>query len=234
MPTASDFVSAYDAVAVEYATRYTSQRDRCEDRTLLQWLRQGRYLEGRVVDLGCGSGMLVGLAGLAPESYFGVDPSSGMREQARRAYPKHTFVSGMAEDLSALPDGCADSVVGLFCGFSYCDQPWRGVAEMARVLRPGGRVFIMVYQKRTLTRPYILSERCGLPLPQVPSLDALERVFAAHFELGPRRGFVLLTDRLPENAPRWLFDLVMRADLVLGRVFPESMLYSVVEAVRRG
>jgi ubiquinone/menaquinone biosynthesis C-methylase UbiE len=92
---------------------------------------------GRVLDLGCGTGRDLPLFGPGAKA-VGLDPSHSSLLKARGRAPAALLVRGRAE---ALPfrDGVFDTVVSglVFC--SVADVP-RGLAEVRRVLRPGGRL----------------------------------------------------------------------------------------------
>jgi SAM-dependent methyltransferase len=97
----------------------------------------------RVLDIGSGTGEHArALAEAVGESgqVIGVDPNEGMRAEAARRAPKARFVDGDIYDLP-FPDGSLDAVT---CErlFQHLDDPDRATREIARVLRPGGRVVI--------------------------------------------------------------------------------------------
>jgi len=108
--------------------------------TFLHWLAPPPGL--RWVDVGCGNGafteMLV--ARCAPASVHGIDPSPGQLEFARsRVAPGAAqFTPG---DAMALPyaDRAFDAAVMALVIF-FVPDPAKGVAEMARVVAPGGSV----------------------------------------------------------------------------------------------
>lgn len=98
-----------------------------------RWLVEGA--RGRTLDLGTGTGRNLPLYG--PDvRVVGVDPARAPLERARRRAPRVPLVRAGAE---ALPfrDGVFDTVV---CGLVLCSvpNPHRGLAEVRRVLRPGG------------------------------------------------------------------------------------------------
>jgi len=109
-------------------------------RVFLDWLAPRDNL--RWVDVGCGNGAFTELLCQrhAPAAVDGIDPSEGQlafaraREGARQA----TFHQG---DAMALPFGDAvfDAAVMALVIF-FVPEPARGVAEMARVVAPGGSV----------------------------------------------------------------------------------------------
>ncbi len=100
----------------------------------------------RVVDVGCGAGLdsliaakLVGPAG----QVVGVDMTPAMVGKARRGaaeagLPHAKFRLGYAESLP-LPDGWADLAISNGA-LNLLPDKARGLAEIARVLKPGGRL----------------------------------------------------------------------------------------------
>lgn len=94
----------------------------------------------RWVDIGCGNGAFTQLLveRCAPVAIEGVDPSEGQLAFARERLAKSVakFRQG---DAMALPfaDGTFDAAVMALVVF-FIPEPPRGVAEMARVVRPGG------------------------------------------------------------------------------------------------
>ena len=103
----------------------------------------------RVLDVGCGPGHLA--ARLAHDhglDVTGLDLDPAMIERARANVARPTAPRGrqptFAEgDVAALPfeDASFDLVVSTF-SFHHWSDPAVGIAEMARVLRPGGRALI--------------------------------------------------------------------------------------------
>jgi SAM-dependent methyltransferase len=106
-------------------------------RGLAPW--HGRTL----VDLGCGTGYwLAACAGSARE-VIGIEPDPALRAAAvsrARGLPRTTVLAGSAERLP-LPVRCADVV---HARFAYFLSPGgdAGLAEVLRVLRPGGRLVV--------------------------------------------------------------------------------------------
>jgi len=94
-----------------------------------------------IVDIGAGPGFLA--AEMAAEGAWvvAVDPSASMRELARGRDVDFEVVDGSAERLP-LPDGSVDAAVATQV-LEYVPDVPGALAEIRRVLRPGGRVLLL-------------------------------------------------------------------------------------------
>ncbi|HEX2288939.1 MAG TPA: class I SAM-dependent methyltransferase, partial [Pseudonocardiaceae bacterium] len=97
----------------------------------------GPVLDGRVLDLGAGTGKLTTAilrCGMATTQVLAVEPDDGMRAELRRRLPEITILNGSAEQIPA-EEGAVD-VVLVGQAFHWFDLD-RALSETARVLRPG-------------------------------------------------------------------------------------------------
>ena len=107
----------------------------------------------RVLDAACGTGDLAIAAARAGGRVTGLDFSGRMLERARRKAPELEWVEG---DVLALPfeDGSFD-VVTIGFGIRNVSDLEAGLRELARVLRPGGRIAVLeITRPRGLLRPF--------------------------------------------------------------------------------
>jgi demethylmenaquinone methyltransferase/2-methoxy-6-polyprenyl-1,4-benzoquinol methylase len=100
----------------------------------------------RVLDACCGTGDLAIAAAKAGGKVTGLDFSEPMLARAREKNPDIDWVSGDALGLP-FPDGSFDAATVGF-GVRNLDDLERGLAELRRVLKPGGRLAIL-----EITRP---------------------------------------------------------------------------------
>ncbi len=89
----------------------------------------------RVLDLGAGTGLLSGALVDAGHDVVGVEPMPAMRERLAQRLGDRRALAGSAEAIP-VPDGSVDAVTAADA-FHWFDGP-RAVAEIHRVLRPGG------------------------------------------------------------------------------------------------
>jgi SAM-dependent methyltransferase len=111
-----------------------------------RWLAAGA--EGRVLDLGCGTGRNLPLLGAGTRA-VGLDPCLETIRAARRRSPGTPLVLGAAERLPFRP-GAFDTVVS---GLVFCSvaEPIRAFDEVRRVLAPGGTLRMLEHVRATFS-----------------------------------------------------------------------------------
>lgn len=144
--------------------------------TFLDWLAPKPGLHW--LDVGCGNGafteMLVERC--APASVHGIDPSEGQLAYARRRSASRVAQFGRGDAMALpFPDDTFDAAVMPLVIF-FVPDPAVGVAEMARVVRPGGAVTAYAWDMAGGGFPYealqVEMRRLGAAVPVPPSPDA--------------------------------------------------------------
>lgn len=223
-----EVAEAYDDLAAEYDGYHTDGKSLAENR------RIGRYLTDfirpgqTVVDLGCGTGLLLDLVRIPPERYVGVDISAGMLEYARKKHPGYRFVEGNleSESIPALAEETFDVAVSLFGSASYC-QLAPVQATVARLLSPGGRYFLMYCGPNYLTRSTYINRSKTLLMPH--SVAELEAAYPG----AQVWGMSSLVDRVPSGLPGPVLDGLLALDIrTLGRFAPDACFFLNVEGTR--
>ena len=146
----------------------------------LDWLTPASGL--RWLDVGCGNGAFTEMIvdRCAPSSVDGIDPSEGQLAYARSRSASRIarFRQGNAMALP-FPDNAFDAAVMPLVIF-FVPEPARGVAEMARVVGPGGTVTAYAWDMAGGGFPYdaLHLEMRGLgvavPVPPSPAASRLD------------------------------------------------------------
>lgn len=116
----------------------------------------------RMLDAGCGAGLLLVLAKLRDARVSGLDASAALLDIARERLPDADLREG---DLESLPfaDGGFDAVTAVNSVFYAADMD-RAMRELVRVARPGARVVITAWGP---------PERCELLRDLIPAIAPL-------------------------------------------------------------
>jgi MPBQ/MSBQ methyltransferase len=118
----------------------------------------------RALDAGCGTGFQTIILQQLGYETLGVDLSAGLLRVARRRCADARLVQGDIEALPC-PDGSVDLAVSCGSTLSFVAHPDRALAEIGRVLRPGGRFFVEVEHRWSLDLAWRLaSSVTGDPL----------------------------------------------------------------------
>jgi ubiquinone/menaquinone biosynthesis C-methylase UbiE len=101
--------------------------------------------DGRLLDVGSGTGQLAARAAAAGRSVVAVDADPDMVAMSGAAVPRRV----LSASLPALPftDGAFDAVTANFV-VNHVADPRAAVRELARVTRPGGRLSLTIWPAR--------------------------------------------------------------------------------------
>jgi ubiquinone/menaquinone biosynthesis C-methylase UbiE len=180
----------WDRAVVAYEE---SWRDQLEPAHSLMLEMAGLQPGERVLDVACGTGLVSFRAAAAVGergAVVGTDLSGEMVESARRGAALRDLHHARFEraDAEALPlEGGAFDAALCALGLMYVADPINALAEMRRVLRPGGRAAAAVWGARRscgwaeifpITDARVASEVCPMFF-QLGTGDALARTFEA-------------------------------------------------------
>ena len=141
MPTDEDLVrTEYARLARRYDRRWSLYIQRSVAQTVR---RMGARTGERILDVGCGTGYLLRtlLDHVPGLILHGVELCPEMASVARERLPNDVVLQTGSADALPFPAASFDMVVST-SAFHYFPDPTTALAEMMRVLRPGGRVVI--------------------------------------------------------------------------------------------
>lgn len=176
---------AYDQIAEDYHEKRTDPSRNAWNEFLevptMERLLKPQVRQKRVLDVGCGTGLLTEKIYQWGGDVFGVDPSPKMIEKAESLHRKIPFQVGSAEKLpyaDSIFDVAASSLV-----LHYIENLCIPFSEISRVLKPGGQLVFtmhhpfqesfrkegMMEQEQVILQPYFHHDAyywklCGVEL----------------------------------------------------------------------
>jgi SAM-dependent methyltransferase len=120
-----------------------------------------------VLDLGAGTGKLTRLLVAAFDRVVAVEPADAMRQMLLEMCPGVEALSGSAEAIP-LPDATADAVFAAQSFHTF--DATRAIAEIARVLRPGGAIVLLWNLPAGPWQPSA-AEAEAVPEERMPNVD---------------------------------------------------------------
>ena len=181
----------------------------------LQRLRREalRGVQGRVLELGIGTGRNFPLYPAAVDYLVGIDPDEAMLDRAEKRVRKVPFpvdlILASVEDLP-FEENSFDAVVTTLV-FCTVPDPLRALQEVRRVLKPGGR-FHLLEHVRIERKPVARIQEKATPLWKHVAggchldRDTLGAVREAGFEVGrvePHLGGLFLAILARPPSPKW-------------------------------
>lgn len=197
----------------------------------------------RVLDVACGTGVLtrevasrVGVTGYVA----GLDPNPGMLEVAKQHTPEVTWSEGFAESLP-FTDQAFDAVVSQF-GLMFFIDRHQAIREMLRVLAPGGRLTVAVWDALDNIPAYAaeiallerVAGRAAADAVRAPFVLGDRRELKALFNAAGVGSVEITTHRGTARFPN--LRLLVEADVrgwlpIMGVVLPEEQIDRIVEEV---
>jgi ubiquinone/menaquinone biosynthesis C-methylase UbiE len=187
------------------------------------------------LDVGSGTGRLTPALAQAFGPVTGIEPSTRMREvaQAQSQHPGVRYLAGSAEDMP-VPTGSADYALMFLSWHHVHDKP-RAVRELARVLRPGGRLLLRANFSDHHPEPWWLDHFPGGLEADTALFQPLHEVIAMFTSHGWRvAGFGVVTQPSDGTRADMLERLRLRTLSFFAQLSPEEVeagLRSIEEAV---
>lgn len=128
-----------------------------------------------LLDVGCGSGYFCQMASELGATVIGIDATPELVTEAKQRVPKGIFSVGEMEELP-FPEDTFDFVFG-FNSFQYAAQIKIALLEAKRVLKPEGKLIIMIWGNQSdceaVTYLRAVSKLLPLSAPEAPGPFAL-------------------------------------------------------------
>jgi SAM-dependent methyltransferase len=227
---------AYDAIAESYDEGYTGVMWRAQEDAAFSIMQRDGAMRGRVLDLGCGTGLALRMMEKRGEpkvrgDYTGVDVSFGMLQRARAMHPSHEFIKGdMQYPIAA--SGQYQSAVSTFGSFNYCKRPVMALRHLRNALAPGGRAWLMVYTARHDNRQAYCLRDSGMLAPRSFYTAEELRALMGGFHDVQVRGFHFAPDLALKAMGKLAYRYFLWEYERWGEAHPDSAYYQIVTGVR--
>jgi ubiquinone/menaquinone biosynthesis C-methylase UbiE len=229
--------SPYDDLASLYDSIYDTPMGRAENAIVFSRIAPYVARAQAILDVGCGTGLLLDALDVSRDAYVGIDISLPMLAVAGTKHPAHTFLQADMHDLSCFPDSSFDLVVLLFAVLSYARNPAAVVAECARVLAPGGMVVCLPNTPKPRTRAsydYVAQQVMHPKPTYLVSAAELEALFASHFGCISLCGIHAFAETLYPVLPKSLLRPYLALETAtVGRLWPDACYFHLLKATVR-
>lgn len=136
----------YDKIADVYDDLFVDDNSIQENKEVISMID----IKGRVLDIGCGTGLLLDYANISPENYVGLDPSAIMLANLNKKHPLHYVTQIPFEEYR---NGTFDTIISLFGSPSYIRPDY--INDIKNLLNIGGEAFLMFYNNDYVPVTYI-------------------------------------------------------------------------------
>jgi len=189
-----------------------------------------KRVEGKILDIGCGTGYGSKMLHDANNKVYGIDVSLGAIGYAAKNYPRPEYICGSAEKLP-FDDECFDAITA-FEVIEHVSNPYKTLSELHRVLKKGGDLFISTPNPRHLVNVlrHIL---LGRPYPEKVNTSNIYHIKEFHYDefigLLQTKGFKLKSKygQTVSGIPT-----LYGTALDLGKVFPKYAETIVVHCIK--
>ena len=185
------------------------------------------FVQGNVLEVGCGEGRGIDLIIGKCKSYTAIDKIEPLIAQLRKKYPTGNFLSGNIPPLAEFADNSFDRIIS-FQVIEHIEDDHLFLAEINRVLKPGGVALIT-----TPNRPLSLSRNpWHIREYTAGELTDLASKYFAHVEMKGITGNEKIQHYYDRNKKS--VDRIMRFDVLdLQHKLPASVLRVPYELLNR-
>lgn len=129
----------YDKIAEKYVDLFTEEKFISEDKKLIEIINP----TGRILDIGCGTGMILNYVTPEPSDYIGIDPCKQMLNNFSMLHPDYSENVINCKFEYFYNFSRFDTIMALYGTASYIKPKY--IDRILEFLMPGGTVHLMYY-----------------------------------------------------------------------------------------
>jgi len=165
----------YSKIADKYELYFNKNKFIKEDNKLFDIIK--KFIKGKVLDIGCGSGEVLENIEITKDNYIGIDPALGMINLCQKRFPKHVFHLSQFEFYQT--DKKFDTILALYGTFSYIENHY-SYQKVLDILNPNGIYFLMFYKPNYY--PVTYKKFKMKPEYELPDMNKIKKVFGELFD----------------------------------------------------
>jgi len=219
-------IEVYDRLGETYDDEFLRPIDIIENDWTFRYLADAlewRPFGGNIVDVGCGTGLVLENLEIPANEYIGVDISETMLKVAKGKFPDYRFER--SDVLEYEPARRVAAVISTFASMSYVIDGAERLPELfASWLKPEGVLFLQFFGRRYC--PNRSDFTTNVPTTFATKAELL-RLYSPYFEDLRVVGINFAADRFPY---KWYFDLEAAT---VGRVRPDAGLFLILTGTRK-
>ncbi|WP_130736761.1 bifunctional 2-polyprenyl-6-hydroxyphenol methylase/3-demethylubiquinol 3-O-methyltransferase UbiG [Flavobacterium sp. J27] len=209
-----------------YSTEVTSAKIKSDNpvhqRLLFGYHSAKEYIQGDVLEIGCGIGRGLEIVVKKSKTYTGIDKNKKLIEEQIQNYPENSFIHGTVPPLLEIKNNSFDTII-TFHVIEHIEKDTLFIDEIYRVLKPSGILIISTPNKeKTITKnPWHIREYNNIELRNIfnPKQFTVEKEYGifgnkkvdSYFELNKKNTLKILRYdflNIRNLLPSFLFKIV--------------------------
>jgi ubiquinone/menaquinone biosynthesis C-methylase UbiE len=218
----------YNRLSKVYDRSYDEPVHKIEDDYIYKFISDKGFTEGKILDLGCGTGTLLKNIAILPENYIGLDIADKMIGICQEKFPNNVFIIG---DMSNIPnkEGSFDNVISLFGSYSYSNDHHKTTEEIKRVLKPKGKFLLMVCGIKYKSRKSYILNKFNIDSPARFFKKKELKLLFKDFDNVKIFGMTMLSEELSKHFPFSISKAYHFVETnILGSIIPNKFYFLII------
>lgn len=190
----------YDEIAEKYDNEYNYNLALAENEFVIDSIKKENIHTGKVLDLGCGTGLFLDYIDKPNDEYYGIDISNNMLNKMKNKHPESNCEKMNISDISKeFRTSSFDNIVSLFGSMAYVPNPAESINNMYNLLKENGKFFIMLPTQKYVKRKNYVGNKFQSEIKLNTYTSVQLHAYFYKFQNVKITGFNLFAESLPEK-----------------------------------
>jgi ubiquinone/menaquinone biosynthesis C-methylase UbiE len=224
----------YDNIADKYDGEYNYNLALAENKFITDLIKDEKIHHGKVLDLGCGTGLFLDYIRKGSNDYCGIDISVNMLNKMKEKHPRHETIKMNITDIEGnFSEMSFDNVVSLFGSLAYVEDIPKAIEGIYRVLKPGGKFFLMVPTQKYITRKNFIGNKFSSDIKLATYNSSCIAESFSKFSKVKTTGFNLFVESMNEKYSTRFYNACLNLEKKLfGSLFPFQHYYLLISGTK--